>query len=143
MVFDTNVLVYAARDDSEFQTPCQQRLAEARAGAAPAYLTWNICYEFLRVITHHNIYPRPWSLAEARRFLAILLESPSFSFLRPTEKHFATLSEVAAEVPDIRGNLVHDMHTAVLMRENGVSKICTRDADFRRFPFLEVIDPLE
>jgi predicted nucleic acid-binding protein len=28
------------------------------------------------------------------------------------------------------------------MREHGVRRICTRDADFSRFPFLEVIDPL-
>jgi predicted nucleic acid-binding protein len=27
------------------------------------------------------------------------------------------------------------------MREHGIRRICTRDADFHRFPFLEVIDP--
>lgn len=37
---------------------------------------------------------------------------------------------------------MHDVHTAVLMREHGVSRICTRDVHFRRFPFLTVIDPL-
>ena len=31
---------------------------------------------------------------------------------------------------------------AVLMREHGVSRICTRDTDFHRFPFLSVVDPL-
>ena len=33
-------------------------------------------------------------------------------------------------------------HAAVLMREHGVSRICTRDSDFRSFPFLTVVDPL-
>ena len=28
------------------------------------------------------------------------------------------------------------------MREHGISRICTRDTDFRRFPFLTVVDPL-
>lgn len=28
------------------------------------------------------------------------------------------------------------------MREHGVSRICTRDTDFHRFPFLSVVDPL-
>jgi predicted nucleic acid-binding protein len=37
---------------------------------------------------------------------------------------------------------VHDRHTAVLMREQGVSRICTSDADFHRPPFLIVVDPL-
>ena len=59
MVFDTNVLVYAAREDAEFHAPCRQRLAQARAGSSPVFLTWSICYEFLRVITHPRIYSSP------------------------------------------------------------------------------------
>jgi hypothetical protein len=35
--------------------------------------------------------------------------------------------------------LVVDMK--VLMRENGVRTIYTHDADFKRFPFIEVVDP--
>ena len=52
------------------------------------------------------------------------------------------LAQTVAELPDLRGNVMHDLHTAVLMREHGISQICTRDADFRRFPFLTMIDPL-
>jgi predicted nucleic acid-binding protein len=47
-----------------------------------------------------------------------------------------------AELPALRGNLLHDAHTAVLMREHGIRTIYTRDSDFHRFPFLEVVDPL-
>ena len=47
-----------------------------------------------------------------------------------------------ADVPEARGNLLHDLHTAVLMREHGVSRIVTRDRDFHRFGFLDVVDPL-
>ena len=43
---------------------------------------------------------------------------------------------------DVRGNLAHDLPTLVLMREHGVSRICTCDFGFRRFPFLAVADPL-
>ena len=32
--------------------------------------------------------------------------------------------------------------TEDLMREHGIRQICTRDTDFHRFPFLQVIDPL-
>ena len=59
MVFDTNVIVYAARDDSEFHVPCQRRIAESGTGSMDVFLTWNVCYEFLRVITHPSIYPQP------------------------------------------------------------------------------------
>jgi len=78
----------------------------------------------------------------AWHYLAVLLSSPGFEVLRPTRRHRAVLSQVLAEIPNLRGNLLHDVHTATLMREHGVSRICTRDADFRRFPFLSILDPL-
>lgn len=141
MVFDTNILVYAAREDSEFHIPCQRRIVEAGAGQVDVFLTLNVCYEFLRVITHSRIYPNAWSVEDGFRYLAMLLASPSFGLLLPTENHLRTLIQVSRELPGIRGNVVHDMHTAVLMREHGVRQICTMDSDFRRFPFVEVIDP--
>ena len=71
-----------------------------------------------------------------------LLESPGFALLRATDRHQAILAQTMSELPDVRGNLIHDLHTAVLMREHGVTRICTRDTDFHRFPFLDVVDPL-
>jgi uncharacterized protein len=46
------------------------------------------------------------------------------------------------ETRGLRGNLLHDTHTVVLMREHGIRRIYTRDQDFHRFPFIEVLDPL-
>ncbi len=69
-------------------------------------------------------------------------ESPGISLLLPTRSHAAVLEQTAGEVPDVRGNQMYDLHTAVLMREHGVSRICARDTGFHRFPFLTVVDPL-
>lgn len=76
------------------------------------------------------------------RFLLALQESPGLGVLVPTNRHARVLADVVAEVPGLSGNIVHDTHTAVLMREHGIRRICTRDTDFHRFPFLEPIDPL-
>ena len=84
----------------------------------------------------------PWTLHEAWGYLEALLASPGFEVLAATRRHAAVLAQTVAEHPDVRGNLAHDLHTAVLMREHGVSRICTRDSDFRRFTFLTVVDPL-
>ena len=59
-----------------------------------------------------------------------------------TPRHAAVLAQVVREIPEVGGNLFHHLHTAVLMREHGVGRICTRDTDFHRFPFLSVVDPL-
>ena len=142
LVFDTNVLVYAANQDSEFHVPCRRWLDDARSEASPAFVTWNVCYEFLRVTTHRRVLPSPWSAREACRFVADLLGSPGFELLVATPRHAAVLAQTLSELPDLRGNVMHDVHTAVLMREHGITRVCTRDADFRRFPFLSVVDPL-
>ena len=57
-------------------------------------------------------------------------------------RHAEVLAASLVDVPDACGNLLHDLHTAVLMREHGVGRIVTRDRDFHRFAFLDVVDPL-
>ena len=142
LVFDTNVLLHAADEHSDLRAGCLCRLDDARRDAAPTFLTWGICYEFLRVSTHARAFRSPWTAAAAWGFIANLLASPGFAMLVATPRHAAVLARTLTELPDLRGNVMHDVHTAVLMREHGVSRICTRDADFRRFPFLTVVDPL-
>ena len=142
LVFDTNILIYALDARASIHEACVSRLEQARRDAAePSYLTWSICYEFLRVATHPRVLARPRRLEEAWDFLEALLDSPGFSILLPTDRHQAALAQTIREEPDMRGNRVHDMHIATLMREHGISRICTMDAGFRRFPFLSVEEP--
>ena len=141
-VLDTNILVYAVDELSEFHIACRQFLDRCREGPAPAYISWNVGYEFLRVITHPKATHAPLTASHASNFLQKLLASPGVEELRPTHRHAGVLAQTLAEFPEARGNLFHDLHTAVLMREHGISRICTRDADFHRFPFLTVVDPV-
>lgn len=48
--------------------------------------------------------------------------------------------EVTANFP-VRGNLVPDAHLAALLRQHGVRRLYTTDADCLKFPFLDVQDP--
>ena len=141
-VVDTNVLVYAADQDSPFHTQCRAQLEGWRRQKLPWYLTWSIGYEFLRVSTHPKVFRTPWTASAAWQFLDAVLASTSLSMLCAGERHAEILRATVSELPQLHGNIVHDMHTAVLMREHGVSRIVTCDSDFHRFPFLQVIDPL-
>ncbi len=142
LVVDTNVLVYAADADSPFHGPCRTWLERQRSRPDAWYTTWGIIYEFLRVTTHARVMRRPWTATAAWRFLTALLGSPGLSILVPTHRHASVAGGVIQEVPHLAGNLLHDAHTAILMREHGVRQICTRDTDFNQFPFLEIIDPV-
>jgi len=141
-VIDTGVLIYAADQDSPHHRACRERLEGWRRQPAPVFLTWSICYEFLRVTSHPRVFHRPWPVAEGWRFLQAVLASPGVALLEPTQRHAAVLEVTLTELPELRGNRVHDLHIAVLMREHGVSRIYTRDTDFHRFGFLTVLDPL-
>lgn len=139
---DTNVLVYAFAEDVPEHAACRPLLDRWRVQTSPWYTTLAILYEYLRVSTHPRAVRRPRSMVEAVRDVQSLLASPGLSLLTPTDRHGALLAQTVKEIPRLSSNIAHDLATAVLMREHGIRRIVTHDADFQRFPFLEVIDPL-
>ena len=134
--------MYSTDRLSEFNAACTRFIEERVADGEPTFLPLGVCYEYLRVSTHPRVSDRPQSGPEAARFLNDLLSEPNFTLLGPTDRHFETLTQILSELKELRGNVMHDVHTAVLMRENGIREICTLNADFFRFPFLTVVDPL-
>lgn len=142
-VVDTNVLVYAADGDAPAHARCRAALEEWRGQQSVWYTTWGILYEFLRITTHPRVLRRPWSASQAWAFLDAVLASPALGILTETDRHAAVAEQVFRELPHLAGNLLHDAHTAILMREHGIGRIYTRDTDFHRFPFIEVVDPLQ
>lgn len=142
VLVDTNVFVYAAHGDAPEHDACKRVLEGLASDALPWFTTWPTLYEFLRVATHPRVFECPASPDQAWNFLEPLLGSPGLQILTQTERHKAVLARTLDEIPNLRGNLLHDAHTAVLMREHGVRRVYTRDTDFHRFPFLEVLDPL-
>lgn len=140
-VVDTNVLLYAAERNFPEHAVCRARVEGWRTGPEAWFLTWKILYEFVRVTTHASIFPQPWKVAQAGAFVQGLLQSPSLTLLKETDRHWEVGQLVFAELPGLAGNVIHDSHTAILMREHGIRRIYTRDADFHRFPWVEVLDP--
>lgn len=142
-VVDTNILIYAADPDSPDSDRCFELLEKWTRQTSAWFITWGICYEFLRLATHPRMFRSPWSAAQAWHFIGEMLLSPGLSVLTATDRHAAVLAQTLQELPEISGNKMHDLHTAVLMREHGIKVIYTRDTDFHRFPFLEPVDPLQ
>lgn len=142
-VVDTNIFIYAANEQAAEYGKCRDLILEWRSRSEPWYLTWSIVYEFLRVATHPNVFSRPLSSKEAWAFIEAVLAAPNIDFLIETERHLQVAQDVFGQISAMTGNLVFDARTAILMREHGVTRIYTRDADFHRFPFLDVVDPLQ
>jgi toxin-antitoxin system PIN domain toxin len=138
---DTNILVYAHFDGYPQHAKARRFCQDELLGGADWCLGWQVFYEYLRITTHPRVHRRPLSLAEAVSDLAPYLDSEQCHVLTHTPQHRQTFEAVMAEVPMAGGNLVHDTHYAALLREHGVRRLYTADADFQRFSFLEVVDP--
>ncbi len=142
---DTNIVIYASDEFAPEHAACRRLLLGVPASpdmpAEPLCIPWSVIYEFLRVVTHPRAMRRPWSMVEAWAFVTVLLRSPHITVLGPGPGH-AAAAERMLSAPGVRGNLVHDAHIAAVLAEHGVRRIYTRDQDFRRFPGLEVVDPL-
>ena len=141
-VVDTNILVYAADEDSPFHHRCRDLVEMWRKQASPWFMTWGILYEFLRVITHPRVFRKPWSIIEAWDYVEAVISSPSLGILTAGKRHSDVAAEVIKSMLSLSGNLLYDAQTAILMREHGIKSIYTRDTDFHRFSFLDPIDPV-
>ncbi|HEX2162481.1 MAG TPA: TA system VapC family ribonuclease toxin [Thermoanaerobaculia bacterium] len=129
---DTNVLVYAHREEAVHHAVAAAWLRHLAEGPAPWALPVFAFGEFLRVVTHPKLFERPTPLAMALDFLTAVLESPSVRVLSPGRLYPRLLAECVLGA-EARGNLVFDAQIAALCREHGVSRLLTRDRDFHRF----------
>lgn len=138
---DTNILVYAHFDrypqHARARAFCQRLLSEADDWC----IGWQVVYEYIRITTHPSIHTTPLTIDQALTDLEPYLTADSGHLLMHTPQHRPVLEAVAAAMPSARGNFIHDLHYAALLREHGVSCIYTADTDFEKFDFLEVIDP--
>jgi uncharacterized protein len=137
---DVNIFLYAS-DTSSSRQPTAMRFLEQRGSDPDLFcITWPTLMAFLRISTHPRIFARPLSPGEALGNVESLLTLPRVRVLAEDEGFLGIYREVTARAP-VRGNQVPDAHLAALLRQHGVRRLYSVDRDFRRFDFLEVIDP--
>ena len=137
---DVNVLLYAS-DQSSPMHAAAARFIDARATDPDLfYLAWTTVMGYLRMATHPRIFAHPLSPTEALGNVEALLSLSRVRVLSEGEGFLQVYREVTGAFP-VRGNLVPDAHLAALLRQHGVQRLYTAEADFRKFAFLEVRDP--
>ena len=138
---DTNILVYAHREDSPFHEIAYRRLSELAEGMADWAIPWPCLHEFLAIATHPRIYAPPTPLAGALDQVDAWLASPMLVLLSETAEHWPTLRALL-EAGRVAGPRVHDARVAALCQQHGVRELWSADRDFSRFPGVAVINPL-
>ena len=68
---DTNILVYAHREDASFHKAASRAMTELAEGLAGWAIPWPCLHEFLAIVTHPRIYAPP-----TPRFRGVVTRNP-------------------------------------------------------------------
>lgn len=137
---DANLLLYAYNTSAPEHAAAKAWLEERLSRPEPFALSWATLGAFLRLATHRAIFPSPYSIAEASAIVDAWLGRPMVVLLDPGPRYWQVLRPLL-EVSGSRGPLVADALLAALAIEHGAS-LATHDQDFRRFPGLDLVDPI-
>jgi toxin-antitoxin system PIN domain toxin len=138
---DTNLLVYAHREDSEWHEAAARRVKQLAEARAPWAIPWPCIHEFLAIVTHPRIFVPPTPLSKAIGQVEAWLESPSLVLLSEGPGYWPALRPIV-ESGRVMGPVMHDARIAALCLHHGVRELWSADRDFSRFPSLTVRNPL-
>jgi toxin-antitoxin system PIN domain toxin len=141
IALDTNILVYAHREDSAwFRSACDciERLCR-RSG--PWAIPWPCIDEFLAIVTHPRIYSPPTPLEAALDQVAAWCEAPNLFLLSESPGYLEKLSGLL-KTGLVTGPQVHDARIAALCLHHGIRELWTADRDFSRFSNLKTSNPM-
>ncbi len=138
---DTNILVYAHRDDASFHEAARRSVIGLAEGRATWAIPWSCLHEFVCVVTNPRVFRPPTPLADALGQVEAWLASPSLVVLGEPPDYWAALAR-AARAARVAGPLIYDARIATICRLHGVRELWTADRDYTRFPDLTIFNPL-
>jgi toxin-antitoxin system PIN domain toxin len=138
---DTNILVYAHREESDWHEPAAGAVRELAEGLAAWAIPWPCLHEFLAITTHPRIFRTPTPLLAAVDQVNAWMESPSLVLLAEDEDYWTALKTLIGQAR-IVGPRVHDARVAALCLSHDVRELWTADRDFSMFPSVRVRNPL-
>lgn len=138
---DTNILVYAHREDADWHKPAARAVRTLAEGTDAWAIPWPCIHEFLAITTHPRIFRTPTPVRAALEQVDAWLESPSLVVLAEDSAYWSTL-RMLVEQGRIDGPRVHDARVAALCLRHAIHEFWTADRDFSLFPALRVRNPL-
>jgi len=141
IALDTNILVYAHREDSEWHLAAAARVATLAQGQGPWAIPWPCVHEFLAIVTHPRIFSPPTPLALAIEQVDAWLESPVLVLLTESDSHWTRLRNLL-RAGKVSGPKIHDARIAALCMQHGVRQLWSADRDFNAFADFVVTNPL-
>jgi uncharacterized protein len=141
IAIDTNILVYAHREECEWHERAASVVVECAESAREWAIPWPCLHEFLAIVTHPRIFRTPTPVDLAVSQLDAWLESPSLVVLSENDQHVESLREVVLS-SRVTGPRIHDARVAALCVSHGIRELWSADRDFSMFRHVTVRNPL-
>ena len=141
IAIDTNILVYAHREDSSFHEKADKILTELAESGDDWTIPWPCIHEFYAVVTHPKIYLPPTPLDKAVAQIDCWMECPSLKLIGEKYDYWQVLKPVLIS-GKIQGARVHDARIAAICIENNIKVLWSADRDFNRIQGLKIKNPL-
>jgi toxin-antitoxin system PIN domain toxin len=138
---DSNLLVYAHREDAEWHAEASAVMLRLANGNEPWAIPWPCVHEFLAIVTHPNIYKPPTPLKIACKAIRAWTAAPTLVFIGEGLGYFDKLEELALGAKAV-GGAIHDARIAAICRHHGVKELWSADRDFARFRDFKARNPL-
>ena len=141
ILVDANLLIYAVNLDAPRHEHARRWLEDTLSGTELVGLPWVCLLAFLRITTHPRVLARPLSVEAAGHFVQSWLDEPIVEPVAPSAGHWEVLYNLI-RVTGTGGNLTTDAHIAAMAIERG-ALVYSADFDFRRFPGVRHVNPLD
>lgn len=138
---DTNILVYAHREDSEWHEKAVAAVASLAESPREWAIPWPCLHEFVAVVTHPRIFRTPTPVPLALGQVDAWLESPSLVVLSENDEYEDAWRQIVLE-GKITGPRVHDARVAALCVSHSVGELWSADRDFSMCQRVRVRNPL-
>jgi predicted nucleic acid-binding protein len=102
IAIDTNILVYAHREDSTWHEAADECLGSVAESGVPWAIPWPCIHEFLAIVTQPRIYDPPTPLGDALEQAACWIEVPTVVLLAEATGYWPELRE-ALDVSRVAG----------------------------------------
>lgn len=136
IALDTNILVGVMVSSSSFHTEAMDGLDSLEDGLCT---TPTNIGEVVRLLTHSKVFPSPLKIEKAVEALEQLIEAYDIRILDEETSWWKQLPDMARQILGLKGNEVFDARIAICLKQHKVKRIFTRDADFKKYSFLQTI----
>lgn len=141
ILVDVNLLLYAVDRTSAIHDAAKNWWERQLNETEVVGLPWAVLLGFVRLTTKAQVFQNPLTVDSALDIVDGWLERDNVTVPHPGHRHTALVRSLLTEF-GTGGNLVADAHLAALAIEHRL-ELCSRDADFSRFPGLRWVNPID